>query len=271
MAKLVLHLPDGSMREILLDRDRITIGRRADNDLCLPYPAVSADHAEIITVVADSFLHDRGSTNGTLVNGNRVAKHFLRNHDRIDIGRLQLVYLTNNDEAVEPLPPEEEPHAPVVVAPAPRDASPDTADGNPKPRERRPTPVDELLTDLLHTQGGTSVAIDLPPPVSVVRPARQELGASVEAGDGAIVEVMNGPNAGQITPMTKPEFVLGKGGATIASIRRGDDGYHLLVLDRAASATLNGHPVGASAVRLSFGDTIDVAGVRLRFSRRLPR
>ena len=66
MAKLVLHQPDGTMRDIPLDRDRVTIGRRADNDVCLPFPAVSADHAEIITVEADSFLHDLGSTNGTL-------------------------------------------------------------------------------------------------------------------------------------------------------------------------------------------------------------
>src|SRR5882672_1229621 len=106
MAKLVLHLPDGTTRDIRLDSDRITIGRRADNHIHLPYPAVSADHAEIVTVAADSFLHDLGSTNGTLVNGNRIAKHFLRNNDRIDIGLQQLVYLTNDAETVEPLPTE---------------------------------------------------------------------------------------------------------------------------------------------------------------------
>ena len=95
------------MRDILLDQDRVTIGRRADHDVCLPFPAVSADHAEIITVMADSFLHDLGSTNGTFVNGDRVAKHFLRDHDRIDIGRQQLVYLTNEAETIEALPIEQ--------------------------------------------------------------------------------------------------------------------------------------------------------------------
>src|SRR5512142_620905 len=103
MAKLVARLPDGTLREIKLDRDRITIGRRVDNDFCLAYPAVSADHAEIITVIGDSFLNDLGSTNGTLVNGQRVVKHFLRDHDEIDLGRIQLVYLANEDETVEPL------------------------------------------------------------------------------------------------------------------------------------------------------------------------
>ena len=52
-------------------KERITIGRRADNDICLPYPAVSGEHAAIVTILADSFLEDLGSTNGTLVNDRR--------------------------------------------------------------------------------------------------------------------------------------------------------------------------------------------------------
>ena len=46
MAKLVIHQPDGTLREVKLDCDRITIGRRADHDICLPYPAVSADQTK---------------------------------------------------------------------------------------------------------------------------------------------------------------------------------------------------------------------------------
>src|SRR6185437_10654534 len=105
MSKLVLHLPNGTMRDIRLDRDHITIGRRADNDICLPYPAVSAEHAVVITVLTDSFLQDLGSTNGTLVNGNRINKHFLLDHDAIDIGRVQLVYVMDEAESVAALPP----------------------------------------------------------------------------------------------------------------------------------------------------------------------
>ena len=36
MSKLVLHLEDGTTLDIPLDQERITIGRRADNDVCLP-------------------------------------------------------------------------------------------------------------------------------------------------------------------------------------------------------------------------------------------
>ena len=45
-----------------------------------------------MTILSDSFLEDLGSTNGTLVNGKPVAKHFLRDRDQIDIGRQKLVY-----------------------------------------------------------------------------------------------------------------------------------------------------------------------------------
>ena len=44
-----------------------------------------------MTILADSFLEDLGSTNGTLVNGRPVVKHFLRDRDQIDIGRQKLV------------------------------------------------------------------------------------------------------------------------------------------------------------------------------------
>ena len=61
--------------------------------MCLPQAAVSGEHAAVVTILDDSFLEDLGSTNGTLVNGKAVAKHFLRDRDEIDIGREILVYL----------------------------------------------------------------------------------------------------------------------------------------------------------------------------------
>ena len=106
MGKLVLYMPDGSTRDIRLAKERVTIGRRPDNDIALPYPAVSAEHAAIVTVLADSFLEDLGSTNGTFVNDRSVTKHYLRDRDRLDIGREILVYYSDDDAESEPLPPE---------------------------------------------------------------------------------------------------------------------------------------------------------------------
>ena len=273
MAKLVLHQPDGRMRDIRLDRDRLTIGRRPDNDLCLQYPAVSADHAEIITIAGDSFLHDCGSTNGTLVNGQLITKHFLRDHDRIDIGRLQLVYLANEAETVDPLPPDTSRDVmESAIERARTSATQQEVVAEPEEGET-PAPVDELLSELMEADADASVAVEMPPTVSVVRPAPRTSTRTPAAShdgqpahDAPIIEVLSGPNAGQRTRMTKAEFVLGKGGVTIASIRRDEAGYRLVRDDTRVVAALNGVTLTAGEARLAFGDTIEVAGVRLRFS-----
>ena len=276
MAKLVLHQPDGSMRDIRLDRDRLTIGRRPDNDLCLPFPPVSADHAEIITVATDSFLHDVGSTNGTLINGKRVTRHLLLDKDRIDIGRVQLVYLVNEAETVEPLPPDPEYEAwrnLMERVSAPQVGFDADASEEEETHDEHIAPVDELLSDLMETGSATSVAIDMPPTVSVVEApktlvtAREVVRKPDIASRQPVVEVLNGPNAGQATPMTKREFLLGRSGHSIASIRQEGRAYWLRVLDAHQSALHNGKPVPQQGVVLAFGDTIDVAGVKLRFAR----
>ena len=279
MSKLVLHLPNGAMRDIRLDRDHITIGRRADNDICLPYPAVSAEHAVVITVLTDSFLQDMGSTNGTLVNGNRINKHFLLDHDAIDIGRVQLVYLMDEAESVAALPPavpgNEIDGVPGALSDTDRTTSVDT---DPEPAIERDradsfdanlSPVDDLLEDLMDMNSDSSVAVDMPPTISVVPSTRGRMRRVREArGDvnaGVFIEVMNGPNAGQITPMTKREFVFGKAGVTKAMIRREGSDYRLVPIDGHASACINGRRIALDGEKLAFGDTIEVAGVKLRF------
>lgn len=92
MSKLVVYLPDGTTQDVPLEKERITIGRRADNDVCLPFPAVSGEHAQVVTILTDSFLEDLGSTNGTLVNGQPVKKHFLQNGDVIELAKYRLQY-----------------------------------------------------------------------------------------------------------------------------------------------------------------------------------
>ncbi|HXG28202.1 MAG TPA: FHA domain-containing protein [Nevskiales bacterium] len=93
MAKLVVTAPGAAPREVPLDKERITIGRRDDNDVRLEDGATSGHHATIITVLNDSFLQDLNSTNGTFVNGKRIQKHALRTGDIITIGRTRLEYL----------------------------------------------------------------------------------------------------------------------------------------------------------------------------------
>ena len=272
MAKLVLHRPGGEMRDIPLDQDRVTIGRRADHDVCLPFPAVSADHAEIVTVMADSFLHDCGSTNGTFVNGERVTKHFLRDHDRIDIGRQQLVYLTNDAEQVEPLPVEPSDAAakskePVQFATSTATVTAITpVDYKSVETDARIANVDELMTDLMEMNSDACAAVEMPASINV-RPRKEPAPNEHAESGGAVVEILSGPNAGQRAAMHKPEFRFGKLGATVAAIRKEANGYRLVAVDRKAKPMVNGHAIAPEGEVLSFGDTIDVGGVKLRFNR----
>ena len=93
MAKLILSLEGSVIREVTLDKERVTIGRKPQNDVQIENLAVSGEHACIVTILNDSFLEDLGSTNGTLVNGNPIKKHILQNNDVIEIGKYKLKYI----------------------------------------------------------------------------------------------------------------------------------------------------------------------------------
>ena len=94
MAKLILSMDGLVLKEIPLSKERTTIGRKPHNDIQIDNLAVSGEHAVIVTILADSFLEDLGSTNGTFVNGKTVKKHFLQNNDVIELGKYKLKYIS---------------------------------------------------------------------------------------------------------------------------------------------------------------------------------
>ncbi len=98
MAKLVLHGNEGAQREIPLDKQRVTIGRSSNNDICLDDKATSSHHAAIITIGRNCYLQDLKSTNGTLVNGTPIQKHTLKHGDVILIGRNHLSFMMSEPE-----------------------------------------------------------------------------------------------------------------------------------------------------------------------------
>ena len=70
------------LKEFFLNKERMTIGRKPHNDIQIDNLAVSGDHAVIITMQDDAFIEDLGSTNGTLVNGQPISKHFLQHEEK---------------------------------------------------------------------------------------------------------------------------------------------------------------------------------------------
>src|SRR3954463_50871 len=100
MAKLILSMDGLVLKEIPLTKERTTIGRKPHNDIQIDNLAVSGEHAVIVTILNDSFLEDLGSTNGTVVNGNPIKKHFLQNNDVIELGKYKLKFVGEAAPAV---------------------------------------------------------------------------------------------------------------------------------------------------------------------------
>ncbi|HEX5704193.1 MAG TPA: SpoIIE family protein phosphatase [Pyrinomonadaceae bacterium] len=93
MAELVVRYPDRTAEHFPLNRLRITIGRSARNDLCIPDPFASRVHAEVRNEGDEYYLQDLGSANGTLYNGSIVdAAIPLTRGGRIQIGETEIVF-----------------------------------------------------------------------------------------------------------------------------------------------------------------------------------
>ena len=88
-----MKYPDRAPDRFPLGRLRITLGRSARNDLCIPDPFASRVHAEVRREGEEYFLQDLGSANGTLYNGGAVDGTVpLTAGGRIQIGETEIVF-----------------------------------------------------------------------------------------------------------------------------------------------------------------------------------
>ncbi len=83
-----LVLPDGE-RVSVADKP-LSIGRLAECEVVLADDSVSRRHAEVRRQGSDIVVADMGSTNGTKVNGERVAERILDDGDAITVGNATL-------------------------------------------------------------------------------------------------------------------------------------------------------------------------------------
>jgi len=102
MAKLIMTLDGAIIREFMIDKDSISIGRKHGNDIQLNDLTVSGRHALFTVLGENTYVDDLGSTNGTLLNGGRVSKSTLNHSDVIQIGNYQFTFFENEDEEYEP-------------------------------------------------------------------------------------------------------------------------------------------------------------------------
>lgn len=274
MGKLVIYLADGGTVDVILNRERITIGRRPDNDVCLPFPAVSGEHAQVVTILADSFLEDLGSTNGTLVNGKAVAKHFLRDNDSIDIGRQRLTYLSDESVKVEALPPDiamkqlrglQDRVESAKVAPKPT-VSVGVGSRTGQFRAVSQTELDAVLAEQGSTGREPVVASPAGAAAPTLRPEGKTTTAAASAGAPS-VRVLSGASQGRTVAFPGSELTVGRVGVQVAVVRKlGEGGYLLIPLEGREPPRINGAAVSPEGTALHPGDTFEVAGVRLELS-----
>jgi hypothetical protein len=262
MSKLVLSLEDGSTIDIPLDHERITIGRRADNDVCLPNLAVSGEHAAVVTILDDSFLEDLGSTNGTLVNGNPIVKHFLRDRDEIDVGRHRFVYYADEDEEAKST------YSARGMQAAAGDLGEKVSLAKPIVRSRRGGGSDRSQVSST-SKGATSsakprasrsakaaeprVAVDAAPATPPPAPPKPS------------VKVLAGPQAGRDIPLTKDETIIGRAGVQVAVISQTGQRFRLRSIEGDSAPLVNGKAATDVGVDLVPGDVIEIAGSKLEF------
>jgi len=74
---------------IVLDRPMMTIGRTRANDVRIKSKAISRHHATLLIGPDVITVEDAGSTNGCLVNGQKITQAPMRDGDCLELGDLQ--------------------------------------------------------------------------------------------------------------------------------------------------------------------------------------
>jgi len=253
MAKLILSMDGLVLKEINLTKERTTIGRKPHNDIQIDNLAVSGEHAVIVTILQDSFLEDLGSTNGTVVNGQPVKKHFLQSNDVIELGKYKLKYVSEVQPGQAKAADFEKT---MVLRPG---AAKAVASGFvPPPAAQAPTAPAAPASAKTFGDTTTNPGAPMAPPAAVAKPA-----ASTQR-TGAL-QLLSGPNAGKELELTKPLTTLGKPGVQVAVITRRPQGFFITHVEGASFPVVNGKPLDAQAHALHDHDVIELAGVKMEF------
>jgi pSer/pThr/pTyr-binding forkhead associated (FHA) protein len=266
MAKLILSMDGLVLKEFSLSKERTTIGRKPHNDIQIDNLAVSGEHAVIVTILNDSFLEDLGSTNGTLVNGQSVKKHFLQNNDVVELGKYKLKYVNEapagqvkaadfektmvlRPGALRPMAP---PAPTPVAAPAPAVAAASglSSTGAPPAKSFGDTMVNQ---------------VPIAPAQTAPKPAPPAAPPAATAPLKGAIQLLSGGNAGRELELTKPLTTLGKPGVQVAVITRRPQGFFITHVEGANHPVVNGKTLDKQAHALGDHDIIELAGVKMEF------
>ncbi|MCZ6883246.1 MAG: FHA domain-containing protein [Gammaproteobacteria bacterium] len=236
VAKLVTKSSSGEEKEYLLTSETMTIGRKPSNDIPIDNLSISGRHAQVITILEDSFLEDLGSTNGTYVNGKLVKKHALENGDIITLGKFQITYhsgASGGDQDFEQT---------MIIRPG--------EVGMPEAAASKE--IDQSMQKI----------------TAAIASEAASTAASPMANKEACLQLLSGANAGKELILTKALTTIGQPGVQVAAITRRPQGFFLIHVDGGPNNSVpkvGGSPIGSNAHELKSHDIIEVASVKMEF------
>ncbi len=226
MAKLVIFLDDKVLKEVALNKDRVTLGRRPHNDVVIDNLAVSGEHAVLLRESDGYVVQDLGSTNGSYINGKPIKRAPFREGDSLDIGKYTLRLLSDARASA---------FAGSRFAPS---AYAGSGYGPTGPR----------------SAGATATAT-----------RGLDSAARATAGEGQSMaamklRVVNGAAAGTELALDKSRTTFGQRGVMVVSIQRNPRGYELSQVEGEERVRVNGSALGLVPLVLGPGDVIEMAG-----------
>ncbi|MGA8048655.1 MAG: FHA domain-containing protein [Burkholderiales bacterium] len=273
MAKLILSMDGLVLKEIPLVKERTTIGRKPHNDIQIDNLAVSGEHAVIVTIMNDSFLEDLGSTNGTMVNGGTIKKHFLQSNDVIELGKYKLKYIAEAAHPVGASAADFE--KTMVLRPSAIKAATEQVRTTASPTSTVPSAEGSLpqrrseMAEATRAAAAQQVASAAVSAGTASRPELAPAPAIAQAPKpmqplGAI-QILSGGNAGKELELMKPLTTLGKPGTQVAVLTRRPHGYFITHVEGTQHPQVNGQSIGSTPHALKDHDVIEIAGVKMEF------
>jgi hypothetical protein len=177
------------------------------------------------------------------VNNQPITKHALHHGDEIEIGKYRLKYVNVEELGSKIEAHEKEAHEfekTMILRP---NQGPTTLSGD--------KPTSDMMA---HT-------------IPLVMPeAARRTETSAEAEEPhAVVQLLNGPNAGKELELTKALTSLGKPGVQVAVITRRPHGYFLTHVQGDHYPVVNGQTLDAHPRQLADHDVIELTGVKMEF------
>ncbi len=227
MAKLVIFLDDKVLKEVVLNKDRITLGRRPHNDVVIDNLAVSGEHAVLLREGEGYVVQDLGSTNGSYINGKPIKRSVFNEGDSLDIGKYTLRLLLDSRQS----------------------AFSGSRFGNSR---FGPTGFGNSAggaSGFRNSRGGDTT--------SSFSQTQHQDASNLPAFK---IRVVSGSAAGTELVLSKPQTTFGQHGVMVVNIQRNPRGYELSQVEGEQRVRINGAALGLVPAVLSSGDVIELTG-----------